>query len=343
MRLFFSSTYGADYVDLFISEVYPVDESVGVDPETEIRIYIEDEYEGMDASETVITILGEVAWTGGAAASGWSGSVAYADDTWTYIIQRDTSFVPLQTVTASIHVEDGSGAVSEYDWWFRIADLGDFALNRRHVHSAQVPSDFSRETDVLNRKPIIEWVEPPIDEEVAEAYIPAETEVSPIEEARKTTEELIKSYNALEKLSDVVEKQIDKKVSDYAVQLDPVADYHVIEAIKRSFPDAKDPTKINFEMYKQCLARSNKNLIPSVTFDDIQEAKNEPLRTQFGGYGNEPGTNRPEVAGSMIKPVDLNKFQKSAVKKLWSFLQPLVALQAQLAVLIHKQTTMHGS
>jgi len=254
-------------------------------------------------------------------------------DTWELIGQPDITGV------------EGS-LYHEFSVWLPQTVFDEYVVNvAPDVDKSIAPSDFERESDVFNRRPIIEWEVPPIDEDDA-FYSTKETEEyeTELKDLRETVDDLINSYNALEKLADVIENKINDKVKGYVVKLNPVIDSHVIEAIKRAFPEVEDPTKINFEMYKQCLARYNKSNTPVISEKDVQEAKNDPTRTDFGGYGNEPGMNRPEIQqNGMMKPLDLKKFQKGAITKLWKQILAPVKDQTLLAILIHKATSIHGS
>ena len=200
---------------------------------------------------------------------------------------------------------------------------------------------FSDDREILTNKPKIEYEEPPTE---YDAYERAPEELDTLDDVRNRVDGLRKSYNAIEKLADLAQARIDQRVGNYTVSLDKDADSHVIEAIKRAFPEAKDPTKITFEMYKQCLARANPSVIPSVSMKDILDAKNDPLRTDFAGLGSTPGQNRPEVSSpaKLVEPLNLQDFQDSIVKKLFSLLTPFISGLADQKIMQHKIDTPHG-
>lgn len=187
----------------------------------------------------------------------------------------------------------------------------------------EVGGDFDRERDILTERPRIGYEEPPSEEDETEVSDPPTT----ISDARKEVENLIAQYKSIEQLADLTQERIDQKVGNYTIQLDPNKDYLVISAIKRSFPEAVDPTKISYEMYKQCLARSKVNLsqIPLMTPADILAAQDDPFRTDFNGLGSTPGLNREEIASpaSVISPLNMEDFVEAAVKQIFEMLKDL--------------------
>lgn len=156
---------------------------------------------------------------------------------------------------------------------------------------------------------------------------------------------MVKGYDALEKLTKVAQKRVDDKVGTFEVELDPVVDATTIAALKRQFPDA-NPNKITYEQYKKCLSdiRAAKPPTPAVTASDIRAAKADPLRKNFGGLGKVAGSNRAKVSSpaNVVKPVDLDTFQKSAVISLFQLMLPLLAKDHQAAIVQHKIDTPHS-
>lgn len=183
-------------------------------------------------------------------------------------------------------------------------------------------NDFSQEREVLTSRPDIRYVEPDL---TVWSEEPTETDPESLEEARQEIVNLKKSYNAIEKLAGLAQKRVDSRVGDLVVALDPEVDALTISAIKRSFPEAKDPTKISYEMYKQCLARADVSALPNITDKDLQSATRNPLKTDFSGYGTTTGLNRPETSNetNIIDPIDLKSFQSNAIKDLFKLLQSL--------------------
>jgi hypothetical protein len=183
-----------------------------------------------------------------------------------------------------------------------------------------VSHDFTQEREVLTRRPDIHYEEPYTDDFSEE---PTETETVSLEEARQEVDDLIKSYQAVERLAALAEKRVDQRVGNYVVSLDPKVDASVIDAIRRSFPEAKDPTKISYEMYKQCLARVDTTNLPKVTDQDLKEAKKNPLKTDFSGFGAPAGMNRPEVSSParIVDPIDTDSFRDGLIQNLFQLLQ----------------------
>lgn len=204
-----------------------------------------------------------------------------------------------------------------------------------------VTHDFEQERDILTRKPDIHYEEP-----IADDFYQDPQEISPtsLEDARQEVDNLIKSYKAVEQLSALAQERIDKRVGNYTVSLDPEVDASVIDAIQRSFPEAKDPTKITYEMYKQCLARVDKSTLPQISDQDLVDAKKDPLKTNFSGYGNPSGMNRPEVSSParVVDPIDLKKFRQSAVKNLFELLQSFNIPYIEWRFKRHLLTEKHG-
>lgn len=208
-----------------------------------------------------------------------------------------------------------------------------------------VGHSFEREDIVLNYKPTIEYEEPP-QEDVGQAPIEENRE---IEEARNRTQQLIDNYKKINDLTDIAQRRIDNRVQaggGLEIQLDPQRDAHVISALKRCFPEAKAHNKITYEMYKQCLARMNKSpgSVPQVRATDVQAAKEDPLRTDFGGFNAPPGLNRPEIASpaaGSIQPIDLSAFQAAGVLALFQLLYPYIKKEDKLEILEHLATAPH--
>jgi len=202
--------------------------------------------------------------------------------------------------------------------------------------------DFTQERDILTFRPDIDYEEPEVDIYSDE---PLDDQISTLEDARKAVGDLKTSYKAIEKLADQAQKRVDKRVGDYVVNLDSKTDALVIAAIKRSFPEAKDPTKITFEMYKQCLARTNTSEMPQVTTKDLLAAQQNPLKTDFSGYGAPPGLNRPEISSpaKIVEPLDMGEFQNNIVKELFQLLQSLNIPYIEWRFRKHLQKHGHNS
>lgn len=205
---------------------------------------------------------------------------------------------------------------------------------------------FDRENYVLNFKPKIEYEEPL--QEIEDLNPTTIDNVGELEDLRNRTQNLIDGYAAVTKLADIAQARIDEKVykdGGLDIQLDTLKDATVISAIKRCYPKVTDPNKITFEMYKTCLAKlaaqgAAKNV--SVSDADINAAKNDPLRTSFGGLKNIPGTNRPELSpNNTIDPVDLNAFQIAGVLALFKMMYPLIKYEDKKEIKEHEMTKKH--
>lgn len=214
-----------------------------------------------------------------------------------------------------------------------------------------LPSDlghsFEVEDNILNYKPKIEWEEP--EQQFLEQPEPTIEQESELAGLRKRTQDLIDGYKSVVGLIDIAQDKIDNRVKTgggFDVQLDPKVDANAIAALKRCFPEATDYSKISYEMYKHCLARMNKNAtdaIPKVSDNDIQAAKQDPLRTDFGGMGNLPGQNRTEISapGNPIQPIDIGAFQIAGVLALFKMMYPLIKKEDKKEIAEHLVETPH--
>jgi len=193
-----------------------------------------------------------------------------------------------------------------------------------------VGHDFEDDDYILNYKPVIEFVEPDIQPDDGDDFFEPEPPAT-LDSLRTRTANVIEGYKAIKKLTDLAQERIDQRVAaagGLEMILDPNVDSHVIEALKRKFPD-EDPTKITYDMYRNCLdaQRRNQPDLPVVTGEDIRAAKADPYRTDFGGLGNTGGQNRAEISSpaNMVKPINISSFQTTVVKKLFEMLTPLIS------------------
>lgn len=204
-------------------------------------------------------------------------------------------------------------------------------MRKKYELPITLPSDqgnsFEDDDFILTYKPVIEYVAPEtVDLDDGEEIVKPKS----LEEIRTTTEGLIENYRAVEKLAEIAQERIDKRVEacgGLTIHLDPKTDSHVVEAMKRKFPDA-DPTKITYDQYRDCLDAQRRNQVdlPLVSAEDIQNAKADPFRTDFGGLGNLPGMNRAEVASpaQVVEPIDITSFQTTVIKQLFEMMTPLI-------------------
>jgi hypothetical protein len=180
--------------------------------------------------------------------------------------------------------------------------------------------DFADSDFILNYKPDIRYVAPSPDvdyEYLKDSDIPVQIEV-----ARDRTKALIQGYQALADLADVAQKRIDNRVisgGGVEAKTDPIIDDAVKQAILRQFPE-EDGTRITYEMYKECLRYMQENAppVPSLVDADINAARKDKYRTNFGGWNTGVGENRPELAtqSQIVKPVDVNAFKEAQISKL---------------------------
>lgn len=208
-----------------------------------------------------------------------------------------------------------------------------------------IGGSFDEERRILTYKPSIEYEEPP-QEDID--YGVADPETSEIEDARKRTESIIENYKSINQLTNIAQGRIDSRIEaggGFEINLDPARDAQVVSALKRCFPEAKDHSKISYEMYKQCLMRMNKaaGSTPGISPADVQTAKEDPLRTNFGGIGSPPGMNRTEISSpaSNVAPIDLAAFQAAGVLALFQLLYPLIKKEDKEEILQHLATAPH--
>ena len=184
-----------------------------------------------------------------------------------------------------------------------------------------------------------------------QARLKEQQEEGSLDELRDRTAQVVNGLEAVTKLVDLAQKRVDQRVNaagGLTVKLDPVKDAHVIAAMKRKFPDKDDPTQITYDDYKKALDCSKgpdvtEDNLPVVKAKDIRDAKADPNRTNFGGIDNQHGENRPEISSpvSNLDPINLNKFQKEAVKALFALMLPLIMAQDQLSIAQHLVTAPH--
>ena len=203
-------------------------------------------------------------------------------------------------------------------------------------------NDFEDEHEILTSRPQIEWEPPPPEdgEELKPAVIPV------FEENRRRAEAIVEGYKRVVKLVDSLQTQIDKRVENAGgleISLDPKKDVSTISAIKRRFPDVKDPTKIDYKTYKKALACSQPKLtVPALTMEDILKARQNPTTTNLGGLGEKPGALRQQNIGPQFgDPVDLDQFQKNAVLDLFKMMEGLIGDKAKEEVEEHERTVKH--
>lgn len=185
--------------------------------------------------------------------------------------------------------------------------------------------DFSPQRDVVNFRPRIEFIEPEqIDEEVA-----AEEAPPTVDEVKSDIQNVIDEYAKIEALADVAQERLDDRAEGFEINLDPIVDSHIIDAMRRSFPD-KDPTKISFDDYKkslQCINLHSENKVQTVDPAEQFRALGDLNRINFGGLGKPNGLNRPDLdsASSPVDPINIPVFQAEQIAALFVKMAPKIA------------------
>lgn len=208
-------------------------------------------------------------------------------------------------------------------------------------------SSFEDEHDILNFRPTIKFVQPDQQPLNDVANFDSQGPQS-IDDFRKRTEELIKQYDIIRNLADQAQKKIDKKVKTSGgleMKLDPVADATVISAIRKQFPDVKDPAIISYDQYKHCLKHMSQQqpVLPIINDEAIKTARSNPNRIDFGGLNNQHGENRPEISStaSSIKPINLEAFQAAGILSIFLMMRPFIKLEDTAEILQHLATVPH--
>ena len=219
--------------------------------------------------------------------------------------------------------------------------------------------DFEDQNHILTFRPKIEYVEP-----APEYFEPKPVLVSDdtIDDLRNRTAELAAGFRAISELCNLAQQRVDNRVEatgGMEVKLDPIKDAHVIAAVKRRFPhktenqtnkgsagiSSTDPTVITYDDYKQAIDCVKKSSLsnPGINPADIQEAKTDPYRTNFGGIDNKKGQNRPEIssAANSVSPLDLAVFQKAGILALFALLYPLIKMEDKKEIIEHMITVPH--
>lgn len=227
-------------------------------------------------------------------------------------------------------------------------------MGRKERTFAPGPGDvghsFVRDDAILNYKPRLDFIQPaPEEGQGAQDNFAPEQQAPSLDDARNRVEDLIKGFEGLKQLAEAAQARIDRRVNSaggMTVQLDSKKDATVISAIKRHFPKKADPTNITYDEYKECLKHLSEQSPGPLTVSDadIQTAKSNPLKTDFGGLGRQPGQNRTEVNAptSAVEPLDLEAFQAAGVVALFALLLPLIAKQDDLRVLRHLAEAPHN-
>ena len=207
-------------------------------------------------------------------------------------------------------------------------------------------SDFTEEDYVLNYKPVIEFIEP--DSSYIEQIPDEKPKVETTENTRDRMQKLINGLDQLKKLFNTAQQRVDNRVKasgGVTIQLDKVKDAHVIDAIRRRFPNKADPTQLTYEDYRDAIdcVNGTVNTEYPITSKEMDEALNDPNRIDFGGYENQKGENRQEIASEkVVDPVDLDEFKKASIIALFLLLLPLIKKSESESILQHLVTAPHS-
>lgn len=179
-------------------------------------------------------------------------------------------------------------------------------------------NDFTPQRDILNFRPVINFVEP---DQVEQEPLEREQPVT-LNAIQSDTDKLLSDYTIIQNLADVAQKRIDDRSKDLKIKLDPTTDAHIIAAVQRHFNDP-NKTDITYADYKECLSHINDQAnFSTVDPNDIDSASQDPFRINFGPFASNSG--RPELESNVqsIQPIDLNNFQIQQLEKLLELLTP---------------------
>lgn len=183
--------------------------------------------------------------------------------------------------------------------------------------------DFSASRDILDFRPHLELTEP----EQIEVPPPAPSDKVSIDQIRTELDGVIKSYERIEKLADIAQLKVDVRARGFEINLDPNVDAHVVQALKRAFPDRPNHIKISFDDYRHCIEEMSKSTEAKTPtpMPDFDPSSLGAIRTDFAGLGKPDGLNRPELDkdAQIIQPIDLVAFQADAVRQLFELMRPL--------------------
>lgn len=191
---------------------------------------------------------------------------------------------------------------------------------------------------LLNRRPTIKYVSPPSGDVIPEP------QPAPEDPKSERVQRVIKSLEAIEKASEVVEDAIAQRANKVTLKLNfnNPEDFVAGQAAARLFPDkaveisdgVSVVPEITFDMYHQCIKamkahgkeRGKANQIPGVIPD--------LTKTDFGGLGQD---RRPDLNAMSIPfaPVDLIAYITAGIPLLFGMLFPLIQLYVKSSIVGH--------
>jgi hypothetical protein len=179
---------------------------------------------------------------------------------------------------------------------------------------------------ILNYRPTIAFVEP--EQTPGEPHV-VQPETT-LDDTLNRADKVVADLNSIAALSDTIQQSVDAKVialGGLDIKLDPNRDFATIAAMKRRFPEKKDPTTISYNDYRAALdcLQMGALALQQVDPKDVLNAQLDPFRTSFGGLDNVNGQNRPELSSAAnIQPLNIAAFQEQALLALFKMLEPLI-------------------
>jgi len=202
-----------------------------------------------------------------------------------------------------------------------------------------------RSDDILTRRPDIRFEEPPLVDD--EARPPEKQDT--IDDLTEKSDQTARELETAIRLADVIQQQIDQAAKDFSINLHPQADVAIVDAVKRMFPEKKDPTVITYNMYRECISHyTEQNTLaakkraedqktstdsPFVTLSDsinaisdpqkLTDIMSDPYRTSFGGMTTADGLRRLELDPSIQvqQRVDVAAVKNEQIKELFSLMK----------------------
>lgn len=191
----------------------------------------------------------------------------------------------------------------------------------------------------LSFRPKIEFVEPEFTGPMPSGKT---SDTESVEEVSDKWDELDRVARAASLLAQAVQIQIDQNSGDFYIGLDPNHDRHVMDALRRRFPDS--PTdRVSYDQYRECrtaLAERAQGFAAGVmpSSDQIKETRKNPMDENaaigfdLNSIEAKTGMLRPElIAENMpVQQLDMDEVQSnlllSLMNKLWAdFLRPPLA------------------
>jgi hypothetical protein len=183
---------------------------------------------------------------------------------------------------------------------------------------------------ILNYRPKIRYIEPKFDGPPPEG-LPERLSPQKEDDKFKIIDNLAQAGRIL---AEAVQAKVDIECDSFYIDLDPIRDKHVIDALRRRFKI--DKPRITYRQYKECREglsqRGNdvaETLIPDQ--DEIQRMRANPedIPIQALSDSAKAGLNRPELTkqGQVIEPIDIEEFQDMLLCMLMNMLWKMFLLK----------------